>query len=102
MPRGNETLAHLPKDEAGRPERAPGNSPPDVTEATVSAAENMTIPITASEAGQRNACDVWARQTDLTEEATPRETGRRAVPTRANESRLRATQLQNAFLPPNA
>ena len=58
MPMGNETLTHLPKDEAGRLERASGNSPPDVTEATASAAENMTMPITASEAGQRNACDL--------------------------------------------
>ena len=102
MPRGNETLAHLPKDEAGRPERASGNSPPDVTEATASAAENMTIPITVSEAGQRNACDVWARQTNLTEEATSRELVRRARPTEASKSDLRATQLQKAFLPPNA
>ena len=60
---------HLPKTEVGKPERAAVNSPPDVTEATASAAENMTIPITVSEAGQRNACDVWARQTNLTEEA---------------------------------
>ena len=33
-----EALADLPKDEAGTPERAPANFPPDVTEATVSVA----------------------------------------------------------------
>ena len=58
MPRGNETLAHLPKDEAGRPERASGNSQPDVSEATVSVPEELTMAITVSEAGQRNACNV--------------------------------------------
>ena len=31
----NETLAHLPKAEAGKPERAPANFQPDVSEATV-------------------------------------------------------------------
>ena len=58
MPRENETLAHLPKDEAGRPERAPKNSQPNVTEATVSIPDELTMAITVSEAGQRNACDV--------------------------------------------
>ena len=33
-----EALADLPKDEAGTPERAPANFPPDVTEAAVSVA----------------------------------------------------------------
>ena len=58
MPRVNETLAHLPKDEAGRPGRAPENFQPGVSEATESAAESMTTRITVSEAGQRNACAV--------------------------------------------
>ena len=58
MPRGNETLAHLPKDEAGRPRRAPKNSQPDVAEATVSVPDELTMAITVSEAGQRHACDV--------------------------------------------
>ena len=53
-----DALAHLPKAEAGRPERAPANFQPDVTEATVSMAEKLTTPITVSEAGQGNACDV--------------------------------------------
>ena len=81
----SRTLTHLPKTEVGRPERASDNSPPDVTEATASVAENITTPITVSEADQRNACNVWARQTDLTEEATPHETDRTAMPTEANE-----------------
>ena len=37
----NETLARLPKDEAGRPGRAPANYPSDVTEATVSVAVEL-------------------------------------------------------------
>jgi len=51
-------LTHLPKTEAGRPGRALENFQPDVTEAIASAADNLTMPITVSEAGQRNACDV--------------------------------------------
>ena len=54
----DETPAYLPKDEAGRPERAPENAQLDVTEATTSVAENMTMPISASEAGERNARNV--------------------------------------------
>ena len=53
-----EVLVDLPKDEAGKPGRAPANFQPDVTEATVSVAGKSTTPITVSEAGQRNACDV--------------------------------------------
>ena len=53
-----DALANLPKIEAGKPERAPANFPPHVTEAAVSMAEKLTTPITVSEAGQRNACDV--------------------------------------------
>ena len=56
--RENETLAHLPKAGAGKPVRAPVKFPPDVTEATVSMAEKLTTPITVSEAGQRNSCEV--------------------------------------------
>ena len=36
----NETLAHLPKTEAGKPGRAPENLQPDVSEATLSAAKH--------------------------------------------------------------
>ena len=79
----NETLAYLPKIEAGTPERAPKNLPPDVSEATASVVGKLTTPIFVSEAGQRNACDVLARQTDLTEETTWREADRRATPTEA-------------------
>ena len=53
-----EASVDLPKDEAGTPGRAPANFQPDVSEATGSMAEKLTIPITVSEAGQRNACDV--------------------------------------------
>ena len=75
------TPAHLPKAGAGKPGRAPANFQPDVTEAAVSMAEKLTTSITVSEAGQRDACDVLARHADLTEEATQRETDRRATPT---------------------
>ena len=54
----SEALEDLPKDEAGKPVRAPANFQPDVTEAAVSMAEKLTIPITVSEAGQRNTCEV--------------------------------------------
>ena len=54
----NETLGDLPKDDAVTPGRAPANFQPDVTEATVSMAEKLTTPITVSEAGQRNTCEV--------------------------------------------
>ena len=57
-PGDNETLSHLPKDETGRPGRAPANVQPDVTEATVSVAGKLRTPNTFSEAGQRNVCDV--------------------------------------------
>ena len=39
-PRENETLAHLPKAEAGRSGRARENFQPGVSEATVSVAEH--------------------------------------------------------------
>ena len=50
-----EALADLPKDEAGKPERASENFRPGVTEATVSVAGKLTTSITVSEADQRNA-----------------------------------------------
>ena len=53
-----DALVDLPKDEAGTPGRAPANFQPDVSEATVSMAEKLTTPITVSEAGQRNTCEV--------------------------------------------
>ena len=52
-----DVLVDLPKDEAGKPGRAPANFQPYVTEAAVSMAEKLTTPITVSEAGQRNVCD---------------------------------------------
>ena len=53
-----DALVDLPKDEAGTPGRASANFQPVVTEAAVSMAEKLTTPITVSEAGQGNACDV--------------------------------------------
>ena len=53
-----DALVDLPKYEAGTPGRAPANFQPDVSEATVSMAEKLTTPITVSEAGQRNTCEV--------------------------------------------
>ena len=38
----NRAPAHLPKDEAGTPGRAPAKYPSDVTEATVSVAVELT------------------------------------------------------------
>ena len=54
----SEALEDLPKDEAGKPERAPANFQPDVTEATASVVGKLTLPITVSGAGQRNAWNV--------------------------------------------
>ena len=54
----NRAQAHLPKTEAGKPGRAPENFQPDVTEAAASAADNLTLPITVSEARERKACAV--------------------------------------------
>ena len=51
-------LAYFPKTEAGRPGRAPMNSQPDVTEATVSVPDELTMSITVSEAGERDASEV--------------------------------------------
>ena len=96
------TLGHLPKDEAGRPRRVPANYPPDVTEATVSVVGKMTLPITVFGAGQRNAWNVLARQTDVTEEATPHQTDRRAAPTEAGNVTVLKAKPPNAFQPPNA
>ena len=56
--RESETLAHLPKAEAGRPERALENLQLDVSEATVSVVGKLSTPITVSEAHQRNVRDV--------------------------------------------
>ena len=81
----NRAPADLPKDEAGRSGRAPVNFQPGVSEATASAMNTLTEKITASEAGKHNACDVRARQTDLTEEETRQKTDRRATPTEAGQ-----------------
>ena len=51
----SETLAHLPKAEAGRPERALENLQTDVSEATASVVGKLSTPLTVSEAGQRDA-----------------------------------------------
>ena len=56
--RGEQNLGIVAEIEAEKPERAPENFPPDVTEATVSVAGKLSTPNTVSEAGQRNACDV--------------------------------------------
>ena len=53
-----DALVDLPKDEAGRPERALENLQSDVSEATASVVGKLTTPITVSEAGQRHACEV--------------------------------------------
>ena len=50
----SDALVDLPKDEAGRPERAPANFHPDVIKATVSTSGKLSTSITVSEAGQRN------------------------------------------------
>ena len=57
-PAENEALAHFSEIEVGKPGRAPANFQPDVSEATASVVGKLTTPITVSEAGQRNACDV--------------------------------------------
>ena len=54
----NRAPTHLPKDEAGRPGRAPENFRPGVSEAAVSVPDELTMPNTVSEAGKRSACDV--------------------------------------------
>jgi hypothetical protein len=53
-----ETLAYLPKAEAGRPERVLENLQSDVSEATASVEGKLTTPNTVSEAHQRNVRDV--------------------------------------------
>ena len=55
--RRERNLGTLAEIEAGKPERAPANFHPDVTEATVSVTGNLPRPTTVSEAGQCNACD---------------------------------------------
>ena len=44
--------------EVGKSGRAPGNLSLDVSEATASVVGKLSTPITVSEAGQGNACDV--------------------------------------------
>jgi hypothetical protein len=56
--RGEQNLGIVAEIEAKKPERAPANFQPDVTEATVSAAGKLSTPNTVSEAGQRNAWNV--------------------------------------------
>ena len=55
--RRERNLSTVAEIEAGKPDRAPANFEPDVTEATVSVAGKLSTPITVSEAGQRNVCD---------------------------------------------
>ena len=92
-----DALVDLPKDEAGRPERALENLQSDVSEATASVVGKLSTPITVSEAGQRNARDVRARKTDLTEEATPQETDRRAAPTEAGKVNVLKSKATKRF-----
>ncbi len=54
----DETFANLPKAEAGKPERAPENFQPDLSEVTASAAGKLTVTVTVSEADQLNARNV--------------------------------------------
>ena len=54
----NRAPAHLPKTEAGKPGRAHENFQMVVSEASASVTDKLTASITASEAGERNACDV--------------------------------------------
>ena len=89
--------ADLPKDEAGRPERAPENPQPDVTEATVSVPDELTIAITVSEAGQRNACNVRARLADLDEVETCWQGIRRALPNEAGKITVLLSKTAKRF-----
>ena len=93
----HRSLAHLPKDGAGTPGRAPVNFQPGVTEATASVADNLTLPVAASGARERNACAVRARLTDLTEEATPQETDRKPTPTEAGKGSIEGQSNQTLF-----
>ena len=54
----NRAPADLPKDEAVWPGRAPVNFQPDVTEATVSVPDELTMAITVSEAAERDASEM--------------------------------------------
>jgi hypothetical protein len=56
--RGERNLGTVAEIEVGKPERAPENFPLGVSEATASVVGKLTTPITVSEAGQRNVCDV--------------------------------------------
>ena len=97
----NQAPANLPKaeveEEEEEPVRAPVKFPPDVTEATVSMAEKLTTPITVSEAGQRNACNVRASHANLTEETTHREADRRATPTEAGKVTVLKSKATKRF-----
>jgi hypothetical protein len=99
----DETIANLPKNRSGKA-RARTREPSGRTFPKQPHLERETgrKPISVSEANQLNARDVRARTTDLDEEATHRQLVRRATPTEADKPQLRAMQLQNAFLPPNA
>jgi hypothetical protein len=56
--RQERNLGTVAEIEVGKPGRAPENLSPDVSEATASVVGKLTLPITVSEVGQRNACDV--------------------------------------------
>ena len=56
--RRERNLGTVAEIEVGEPGRAAENLSPDVSEATASVVGKLTTPITVSEAGQRDACDV--------------------------------------------
>ena len=56
--RQERNLGTVAEIEVGKPVRAPENLLPDVSEATASFVGKLGTPITVSEAGQGNACDV--------------------------------------------
>ena len=58
MPMRTEPRHTCRKMKREGPDAHPKNSQPDVSEATVSVPDELTMAITVSEAGQRNACAV--------------------------------------------
>jgi hypothetical protein len=56
--RQERNLGRVAEIEVGKPGRAPENLSPDISEATASVVEKLALPITVSEAGQRNAWNV--------------------------------------------
>ena len=69
----------------------------DVTEVTVSVVVKLARLVTVSEACKRHACDVLARHTDLTEEATQRGADRRAAPTEGGKVTVLKSKVIKRF-----